>query len=378
MEFRKTILNSGLTRKEIEENAGIAFAQFLPADKYESFMAILKAMSDIEFEQIMAEFAYEQSRSPVSCKDYFNAMKKGQAIFGTSNEPSAMKTRDIPYMPKAQTLKIWNELSNSHPSDTISLSWREDEVLQDLWEERLDNTDYIPSDLFFADTLPLMDCEITVDESDKDIADKKGTVVTYRVTVFPDYRNRINDTPDAPVSVGVITVSIQGAYMLAPFSIVPGFDTLLIGSPGVYSPRKNIDSQSMNMYSFMSFAKSCLSTWYGIQIALLHPVLKEIFSKPKQLPKYVAGEKNKKKKRKVRYIRQHVIKDGTIDNILSSNDGSFGKKYKRNALAWYVIGHWRHYGDGRKVFVKGYWKGALRNLKKNLDEGRDRDIAYPN
>ena len=28
---------------------------------------------------------------------------------------------------------------------------------------------------------------------------------------------------------------------------------------------------------------------------------------------------------------------------------------------WYVIGHWRTYSSGKKIFIKGYWKGPERN-----------------
>ena len=35
------------------------------------------------------------------------------------------------------------------------------------------------------------------------------------------------------------------------------------------------------------------------------------------------------------------------------------------------------YSNGTKVFVKGYWKGTLRNLKQNIDKGRNRIIVLP-
>ena len=40
--------------------------------------------------------------------------------------------------------------------------------------------------------------------------------------------------------------------------------------------------------------------------------------------------------------------------------------------AWYVIGHYRHYKNGKTGWVNGYWKGALRETKKSFDEGRQR------
>ena len=53
-----------------------------------------------------------------------------------------------------------------------------------------------------------------------------------------------------------------------------------------------------------------------------------------------------------------------------------GKKNKRHALLWHVIGHWRTYKSGKKVFVQPYWKGALREVK-NMEEAREREINIP-
>ena len=82
-----------------------------------------------------------------------------------------------------------------------------------------------------------------------------------------------------------------------------------------------------------------------------------------------SGKQLKQGRRVTRYIRKHVIREEEIDAaIVPKHDR------QRNTLVWYVIGHWRHYKNGSLVFIQGHWKGPLRQLKKNLDETREREI----
>jgi hypothetical protein len=48
-------------------------------------------------------------------------------------------------------------------------------------------------------------------------------------------------------------------------------------------------------------------------------------------------------------------------------------------MIWYVTGHWREYKKtGKRIFIQGYWKGALRDMKstafQNL-EPRERELV---
>ena len=119
-------------------------------------------------------------------------------------------------------------------------------------------------------------------------------------------------------------------------------------------------------------ANEMLARWYALQIMLLNPIIKErIFVEtPKKKLRCknenIIGSNVKPRKRKATYIRYKEISD----TILESDTIR-----KRHTMCWYVIGHYRHYKTGKKVFVKGYWKGPLRQLRKNLDEGRERLLA---
>ena len=108
---------------------------------------------------------------------------------------------------------------------------------------------------------------------------------------------------------------------------------------------------------------------------LLNPVIKEhlfVQGKKEKLRSkndVIAGvdsDDNKSRKRKAKYVRYKDISDVILKSDVIR---------KQHTLCWYVIGHYRHYQNGRKVWINGYWKGPLRELKKNLDEGRERILA---
>ena len=102
-----------------------------------------------------------------------------------------------------------------------------------------------------------------------------------------------------------------------------------------------------------------MSTWYGVQIAHLHPQVKEVFQNPARVHVEAKQAKVKQKRRKVKYIKRHVISIDALNRIATD-----GETTNRKCLAWYVTGHWRTYKDGKKVFVNPYWKGAVRGLKE--------------
>jgi hypothetical protein len=61
-------------------------------------------------------------------------------------------------------------------------------------------------------------------------------------------------------------------------------------------------------------------------------------------------------------------------------DKAFEKRgFIRRSMIWYVTGHWREYKKtGKRIFIQGYWKGALRDMKstafQNL-EPRERELV---
>ena len=120
------------------------------------------------------------------------------------------------------------------------------------------------------------------------------------------------------------------------------------------------------------FAGLLLEIWYGVQIALLHPQLKTVFEHPSKEKVYTRVGTGKDRKRITKYVRKHYITAEDIDMALCVNEH---KVFARRTMAWYVIGHWRQYKNGTRKFIKGYWKGPLRETKRNTDGGRIRELV---
>lgn len=107
-----------------------------------------------------------------------------------------------------------------------------------------------------------------------------------------------------------------------------------------------------------------LILWYQIQVLLLHPRIevlerKAVLQKLKGKDKITATSTG----RKVKYIKRYYITPEDIDLMINGD-----RHYKRKCLSWYVIGHYREYKNGKRIFIQGYWKGELRALKRNFDE----------
>lgn len=268
-------------------------------------------------------------------------------------------------------------INSSHPSDYISLTSKEDDFLIDLWETTKENVT-IPSDLFFAKTSPLKDCIISVDE--RDIG---GIVCKYRVVVFDDYESTVDVVKQNKIGgvVGAVYqiidqegLNIDKAFFI-PIAIEHGANCL--GSPSVGYFNRQIAEYCLKDYTEGKIGQlviSLMETWYGIQIALLHPAVRDVFKYP-QISKEPSEPKSRsKRQRKTKYIRKHFL---TVDKLEAVSNSHETRKINRKCLAWYVIGHWRTYKNGTTTFIMPYWKGVLRHIKQNVDgDMRQREINF--
>lgn len=151
----------------------------------------------------------------------------------------------------------------------------------------------------------------------------------------------------------------QGTDVLKKYEI-PGTGMIDIGSRDIgYTTRGHIEFGVL--------------VYYAINVLLLNPVIKEVFYENSTEETVTTGQPaGKTKKAPIRYIKRHKINS---DNIYSG----FSKQgFVRRAMIWYVTGHWREYKSGKRIFIQGYWKGALRNARNsafpNL-EPREREIV---
>ena len=341
-------------------------AQYKPLEK------MLESMTDRE----LSEFLQKNAVKEVSAKVFFTHQKDLMAK--VPNKQLALEQREIEFLREEKNKEILSRVWSSHPSDSITLTAKQDEMLIDLWECTVEKAPvgvFIPSDLFFAQTIPLLDCNITVDE--RDIG---GVECKSRVVVFQDYAEKINESDENdPINVGAVVIPVKTesvfyGQIVCPFYVIRGVDSLLTGRfgwIGISEEVKEHIQKNLNNGTMRKMFSSMMETWYGIQIALLHPKVREVFAHPKTEKEEGENRPSKKKrKRAVRYIKKHIVGTEELETKIYGES----KKKKRHALVWYVIGHWRTYKNGTKVFVRPYWKGELRELKMNLED-REREIA---
>ena len=104
-----------------------------------------------------------------------------------------------------------------------------------------------------------------------------------------------------------------------------------------------------------------LAAWYTLQQCILHDELKE-FVKKARIEKPSIKKPTERSMRNKKYVQRYVIQLQRLFNEYDINDidNSKGPRKYKKAL-WHVAGHWRHYKDGKRVFIQGYWKGSQRN-----------------
>ena len=348
-------------------------ARRFTASDYQKFIRGINNMSDYDFEQLMAEISYK-ARHPeefsAGIHSEANAILDDLESFMAAYESNQTSTTD-----DDGSKALWADICRTKPSDHIYLKRDDDAALCELWKKYCPkdviSQGGIPSDLLFAGKIPLMDCRFTVDEREKPF----GRICKFRVVIFEDYRERLKKSA-CGVTVGALIGDFFGKEVYFPIIAENGSDILYMGNygmPGVSETMLKFMPPLMSGQMLAKFEYECLSTWYGSQIALLHPVVKEVFNHPKPEPVMESKpRKGGKKRRIVRYIKKHVITAEELTRAAERPIHCSG--FIRRTPVWYVIGHWRHYSDGRKVFVKPYWKGEMRHLRMDLD-GREREIV---
>lgn len=362
----------------------LSMAQGLTAEQYVKMQEYIESLSDNEF--LLLQEEAKKHNDGWTLKEHINMAREIADENGVTPENTAFNSIGVQFLTEQMNDWILEKLSISNPSDNIKLTRDSDSKLTSLWTNGnkthvVNDKLYIPSDLFFAETIPLMDCKIIIDERGHIINGMNGIICKYRVSIFDDYKHIIDNQPENDVViVGAVIMEwdeVNGNLFL-PICVTKGIDFILFGGVGwnkIRQSAKDNLSKNKSLAMMQQWGISMLETWYGIQIALLHPTVREVFKNPKTIPEHKETNTNKKKrKNKVRYVKSHVLDPIELDKLIYGETQGDKKTIKRQALVWYVIGHWRTYKDGKKVFVQPYWKGALRELKKAMPE-REREIA---
>lgn len=198
-----------------------------------------------------------------------------------------------------------------------------------------------PSDIYKQNNIPLKD--ITLNFETDELFDAQITIV--------DESNILKDDIYGDV-IGMLRVNDK----VCPIHNQDLYLAVIIGDTDEYQDAE-------------IFLNEILTVWYRIQILLLHPRV-EILERKAALQKLKGKDKITASStgRKVKYVKRYYITPEDIDLMINGD-----RHYKRKCLSWYVIGHYREYKNGKRIFIQGYWKGELRALKRNFDE-RERVI----
>lgn len=290
-------------------------------------------------------------------------------------------------------------------SDTINLTSDTDDFLTEMYEKSFltseakdklvkkllsDKKYYCPSDIFFAKTIPLKSVEICVDESSKEFKILgqriKGLNVKYTVRIDEDYEKYVDEMiafAESEKKSGRYTADKRYVRIIGQLSLINYFDNtdfkfdmLLIYGINAIAIHVTDEITKFICQNFKvpldTIISDFLLTWYSLQVSMLNPDIRVLFSNPKTIKYSIKskGGKDNSRKRKIGYHRIYTIKKDDLEEKIYGGD----HKRNRKCLCWYVIGHWREYKDGHKTFVQGFWKGVLRDAKKNLDDGRERVV----
>lgn len=286
-----------------------------------------------------------------------------------NNNISLKGDNSIEFLSEDEHKKLWEKIRVYKPTDLIELDKSSvDSLIELIPKDKSDGS--IPSDILFLDTIPLPDIMVKYKVF--------NNYENFRVVIYPDYKQRINNSDDnIPVNVGAMIINIGSSKIFREIKVLKGFD-YIVTSNKIGFHKLSIDiinklsDDDINIL-FKLFSQN-LTIWYSIQIALLNPIIKETFVKNTTTrvleEEYCNTNTKKGKRKKVKYIKRHVINTDDINRRHNTH-------YERKTLSWYVIGHWRTYKKtGKKIFIKPYWKGVLRDSKKYNDlDIREREIV---
>jgi len=333
----------------------------------------------------------------------------------TNGRPRFTRVMEIKDDPSHMYASIRDAIKKK-TTDEIRMSWEDTlafvKLSLNVHDE--DEVSDIPSDIVFANTIPLKDFSFVM------IGDKNTmyTEVGFTFNTFDEYGvikvntsdpNSAGVAPVRPEHLNAVVVDDNSAFdmtmvnyaamtMKIKFRNEPASkdstmvlmmtcDPTYLRLPnGVYSwrvattnildkisngPLIHVDDEMVDELTALLYMG--ISIWYSVNTALLNPVIKDVFvTHSKSTPVSNGKASGTNKRAKIRYVKQHIISMDDVNNAFEK------RGFIRRSMIWYVTGHWREYKNGKRIFIQGYWKGALRNMKdeafQNL-EPRERELV---
>jgi len=275
-------------------------------------------------------------------------------------------------------------VANTIPLKTIEISWFDE-----------DGDQYITQKLCLSE-------DVTVMRFDESLLDTDPTMVYTIIdhTTLSDLRHYISTKTNEDLDtmrfiIGSMEISrhindVGGSMRCL---IVAFYDSFEVGINPIIDKITAYDKTRMNTISDGNISMEeaevitlaatlseditdALASFYSVNVGLLNPVIQEVYQKKTSR---IAQEshtfkKYPDKKKKIRYVKKHLITMLDVEH-------EFAKRgFVRKSMIWYVTGHWREYKSGKRIFIQGYWKGALRHSKDDVIpnlEPRERELVIP-
>lgn len=251
--------------------------------------------------------------------------------------------------------------------DEVSISIDDCLALEKIF--KINGNGYCKSDLIIGSMVPLQNIKIVLNGI-LESKDNYSIPVDAEVYIFDGYDLNF---PGYYLNVGAIKFS-EDFYVVLSVSNEENY--ISHGEYGfIFEDQKSYNDVCSGFWSIVDNFNShdefdafmsnligvVLRAWYIIQISLLNPITKDIFQHP-TISKDVNCKTASKHKRKkaVKYVRKHIVSAEKISEIIEHYNISNHTKKKFTCPAWYVCGHYRNYPSGKKVFIKPYWKGEMR------------------
>ena len=255
-----------------------------------------------------------------------------------------------------------NLLRKDDATDRIIINSYEDCCfIDELCTNNINQSDYYD---FLCGKLPLPHIEI---EANNGMLKRPNTIEIK--ICGPDYVNvGENENVKKIPAVGIATVKAETINLEVSGILVKD------DKWGIALLNNSKISSEDNYYAGELFS-GFLTNYIGIQMALLHPEIKDVFSVKTTAVGdngRLLSKKATKRQRVARYVKVRTINQNKLHEVQNK------RQFTRKCQAWFVLGHWRQYKDGHRTFIQGYWKGPLREYKRNFDNVRIREVSKCN
>lgn len=242
------------------------------------------------------------------------------------------------------------------PTDHVTVDHEGDLALLQLYNH-LDGG-HVPADIFVEDTIPLPALRLTVDERTFRGGDETAVSISDIFILPSELRgHRLYD--GACIAGYVKHIRLPGEQKLR--HNLPGVP--IFEKDGFFAA---FTGGSLQGAVLAKHAANMLETWYGVQIAMLHPYTRYVYTDYTETFFKREGLTKEQKKYVQRYIRTINLSGDVVAREIKSH---------KHCPIWYVVGHYRQYKSGQRSFVKPHFRGAARHLGRVLLRDRVVDIA---